>query len=261
VIRLAAIVCMFIAVSAVWSEEPPSRQIRVLTYNIHHGEGVDRKLDLPRIASVITAVKPDLVALQEVDQGVERSKRVDQLVELAKLTKMQGVFGGNFRFQGGDYGNGVLSRWPIQSHRNHKLPSFDDGEPRGVLETEIEVPQAGTLTFLATHFDYRPDDRERLGSVQVINGLKIRPCALLAGDLNAPPESKTLESLSGAGWQVANDKPLATVPVDTPERQIDFVLYRPARRFKTVEVRVLDEAVASDHRAVLAVLEWIPATK
>ena len=48
-------------------------QIRVLSYNIHHGAGVDGKLDLPRIAGVITAVKPDLVALQEVDRNTERA--------------------------------------------------------------------------------------------------------------------------------------------------------------------------------------------
>ena len=57
-------------------------RLRVLSYNIHHGEGVDRKLDLPRIASVIKSVKPDLVALQEVDQGTERTNKIDQAAEL-----------------------------------------------------------------------------------------------------------------------------------------------------------------------------------
>ena len=57
--------------------------IRVLSYNIHHGEGVDGKLDLQRIARVITSVKPDLVALQELDRNTTRTEKVDQPAVLA----------------------------------------------------------------------------------------------------------------------------------------------------------------------------------
>jgi len=103
-------------------------RLRVLSYNIHHGEGVDHKLDLQRIAGVIKSVNPDLVALQEVDKGTQRANRVDQPVELARLTGMKVVFGGNIRYEGGDYGNAVLSRLPIKRHKNHLLPLFDDGE-------------------------------------------------------------------------------------------------------------------------------------
>ena len=68
-------------------------RLRVLTYNIHHAEGIDRKLDVERIASVITSVNPDIVALQEVDQKVARTKGVDQPAELARLTEMNVAFG------------------------------------------------------------------------------------------------------------------------------------------------------------------------
>jgi endonuclease/exonuclease/phosphatase family metal-dependent hydrolase len=236
-------------------------QLRVLSYNIHHGEGVDRKLDLPRIAGVIKSVKPDLVALQEVDQGTERTDKVDQAAQLARLTGLDGVFGGNIRHQGGDYGNAVLSRLPIRRHQNHSLPSFDDGEQRGVLQVEVELPdEHGTLLFLATHLDHRPGDRERLASARAIYALlaesKRRP-AVLAGDLNDVPDSETLGEL-GRAWNRANQKVLPTIPVDQPTRQIDFILFRPAGCWKAVEVRVLDEAVASDHRAILAVLELSP---
>lgn len=106
--------------------------LRVLSYNIHHGEGVDGKLDLDRIARTIQSVEPDLVALQEVDRKVTRTGGIDQPAELARLTKMQVAFGGNIVLQGGDYGNAVLSRWPIRRHENHKLPRFDNGEQRSV---------------------------------------------------------------------------------------------------------------------------------
>ena len=236
-------------------------RLRVLSYNIHHGEGVDRKLDLPRIANVIKSMKPDLVALQEMDRGTERTNKVDQPAELARLTGLNVAFGGNIRHQGGDYGNAVLSRLPIKQHKNHQLPRFDDGEQRGVLEVAVRMrEEGGTLLFLATHLDHRTGDRERVASAKVIIELvadRMSQPAVLAGDLNDVPESKTLREL-GTMWTGANEKVLPTVPVNQPTKQIDFILFRPTERWRVIEVQVLDEAVASDHRAIFAVLELLP---
>src|SRR6202165_2432600 len=55
--------------------------LRVLTYNIHHGEGTDGRFDVPRLAEVIKSVRPDLVALQEVDEGTERARDRKSVVE------------------------------------------------------------------------------------------------------------------------------------------------------------------------------------
>ncbi len=237
--------------------EQPTR-LRVVSYNIHHGEGTDRKLDLPRIAKVITDAQADIVALQEVDQKTERTEQVDQPAELARLTGLNVVFGGNLKFQGGWYGNAVLSRFPV-SMKNHPLPQLREGETRGMIEADIQVPGLPRpLKFLATHFDYRPDEAERIASAELVGKVSQnwgdRP-ALLAGDLNALPDSQTLKILL-QDWQMANDEPQGTFPSDGPTRQIDYILLRPAGGWKVIEFRVLDEAVASDHRGILAVLEW-----
>ncbi len=243
-------------------DSPERLGLRVLTYNIHHAEGVDRKLDLERIAQVINDTRPDIVALQEVDQGVGRTDRVDQPAELARLTKMHVVFGDNIQFGGGKYGNAILSRFPITRHRNHRLPNRDNGEQRGVLVATINVPDWPLpLVFFATHLDHRKDDQERFESAQVINTLAAKHAgqpALLAGDLNDTAGSRTLQELAKT-WTPANDRPLFTVPVKEPSRQIDFILSRSTERWKSIEVKVLPESVASDHRAVLAVLELRPA--
>lgn len=237
-------------------------RLRVLSYNIHHAEGIDRKLDLERIAGVIQSVRPDVVALQEVDQKVQRTQSVDQPAELARLTKMKVVFGANIELQGGHYGNAVLSRFPIARHKNHLLPNLGGSEQRGVIVAEITLPKRKEpLRFFATHLDFRADNRERLASVKKINELvtkKPNQPSLLAGDLNATPDSQTLKNLKPI-WTPANEKPQPTVPVKTPTRQIDFLLFRPANRWKVIEFKVLDEAVASDHRAVFAVLELLPS--
>src|SRR4051812_30930666 len=79
-------------------------EIRVVTYNIHHGEGTDKKFGLERIAKVVMAERPDIVALQEVDQGTKRASGVDQPAEFARLMGMEVVFGRNIPFDGGGYG-------------------------------------------------------------------------------------------------------------------------------------------------------------
>src|SRR6266536_5341306 len=87
--------------------------VRVMTYNIHVGVGMDKKLDLQRIADVINDQRADLVGLQEVDRGVERTEGRDEIAELAKLTSMNYAFAHNLDYQGGQYGVAVLSRVPI----------------------------------------------------------------------------------------------------------------------------------------------------
>lgn len=247
------------AVSTAKADEP--NQLRVLSYNIHHAEGADQKLDLERIANVILSVKPDIVALQEVDQTVTRSSSVDQPTELSRLTKMYVAFGDNIPLQGGHYGNAVLSRFPVASYKNHLLPNIDNGEQRGVIAAEIEVPKLNQpLLLLATHLDHRRDGRERIASATAINqllGESPGQPALLAGDLNDVIGSETLREFDSL-WTRVNAEPLPTIPVTVPERQIDFIMFRPRERWRVVEVKVLDEAVASDHRAILAELEFRP---
>lgn len=257
-IRCISLVAItLLSTNPIHSAEPI--RLRALCYNIHHAEGIDRKLDLNRIAQVILSVDPDIVALQEVDQNVKRTGHVDQPAELAKLTMMNVVFGANIELQGGHYGNAVLSKLPISRHTNHMLPNVNHGEQRGVLIAELMIAEKKQpLTLLATHLDHRPSDQERVQSAKTINELIKQPApALLMGDLNDVVGSDTLMLLDSA-WQRTNRSPLPTVPVGQPRRQIDFILYQPAKRWKVIETRVLDEAVASDHRAIFSILELLP---
>jgi len=257
-LRLAFLLAAFTPVARVAVADDPAR-LRVLTYNIHHGEGLDGKLDLERIARVIESVAPDVVALQEVDRNTSRSGSVDQPKELGRLTGLESLFEGNIKLDGGEYGNAVLTRLPVKRHRNHPLPRFDDGEQRGLLEVEILWPsETDTLRFLATHLDHRKPDGERLASARVIETLlHARPDGptVLAGDLNAQPDSSVLEHFRTTWTSAAAGEGPFTFPADAPTRLIDYVLYNPADRWKVIEHRVLDEPAASDHRPVLVVLE------
>ena len=229
-------------------------QLRVLTYNIHHGEGTDGRLDLPRLARTIASVDPHLVALQEVDLQTERTGGVDQAVELSHLTGMAVAFGANLEFQGGLYGNAVLSRVPIVWHRNHPLPNPTQGEPRGALEVGVARAPGDTVVFISTHFDHQ-GQASRVAAAETVNalfGAGARP-AVLAGDLNATRDNEALSRL-GHCWI---DAGLQVAVRDPQPRQIDHVLYRPQAAWRAVEVRVLADSISSDHQPVLTVLERV----
>ena len=246
------------SILAATAEARNARTLRVLTYNIHHGAGVDGKLDLERIAAVITRSKADIVALQEVDRKTSRTGQVDQARELARLTKMNVQFGPNIKFGGGDYGNAVLSKHRITLWKNHALPNIDNGEQRGVLDVELQT-KSGPVRLLATHLDHRRADEERVASAKLINKLlasQPKVPSLLAGDLNATPDSQPLRILR-QGWALPK-KSFPTTPVGRPTRQIDYVLAAPSERVKIVETTVLPESIASDHRGLLSVVEVLP---
>lgn len=230
--------------------------LRVLSYNIHHGEGTDGKFDLERLAEVIRSARPDLVALQEVDRETERSGGIDQAAVLGELTGLHHTFGQARPYQGGDYGQAILSRFPISDAKVHVLPSKLEVEPRIITETTVDI-EGAKLVFLCTHLQH--DDaamREAQASkiVELFGDTKLP--LILAGDFNAEQDSRPLEILSERLTIATADRSLRTFPATDPSKQIDFILYRPGDRFRTVEAMVIDEKVASDHRPVLALVEW-----
>jgi endonuclease/exonuclease/phosphatase family metal-dependent hydrolase len=243
-----------------------AQPIAVLSYNIHHAEGMDGKIDLQRIAAVIQSVSPDVVALQEVDRETQRSDGTDQAKELERLTGLKMVFGRAIDFEGGQYGNAILSRLPIQGVTNHPLPYTEGREPRAVLAVEVVIPgsSGGPASFvlLATHLDQTREPTDRLASAHAIAKLVAGNPAmptLLAGDLNAAFGSSTMNALAEQ-WQVPGaGQTWPTIPVANPTRQIDFVLFRPADRWKVIEVRALQETMASDHRPILVRLDLLPS--
>src|SRR5690625_2330211 len=110
--------------------------IRVMTFNIRHGRGMDDVVDLQRIAQVIQQHQADVVALNEVDSATERSGGIRQAQYLGEMLNMQAVFGASIPYQGGEYGNAVLSRFPLTLRKLHHLPN-GARENRTLLHTVI----------------------------------------------------------------------------------------------------------------------------
>jgi endonuclease/exonuclease/phosphatase family metal-dependent hydrolase len=234
--------------------------VRVLTYNIHHGEGLDGRFDLPRLAGIIEGAAADLVALQEVDRGTRRASGVDQLAEIGRLTGMSTAFGKAMDYQGGDYGVGVLTRAAIRRVTNRRLPGSPDREPRTALTVDVDPPEWGPLIqFTTTHLDQGRDLMDQVAQASVLSTAWTADTAgILAGDLNTRPDTLTMQILARRWTDTFVEPP--PDPAARPRRRIDYVMVRPAGAWRTIESRYLDAPLASDHQPVLTVLEWTGGT-
>ncbi len=223
--------------------------LRVLTYNIHHGEGTDGRLDIQRVARVLLDLAPDVVALQEVDRKTARIDGEDHLEQLASVTGWQAAFGEAMPFQGGHYGNAILSRFPLTELETHALPFRQGQEPRCALVATV-TPDNGLPPFrvVSTHLSHDVEEVriEQASEIAALLERKADLPVILAGDFNARPRSATMQVFQSNRWvdQVA------------PKSVIDYVLTREADPWERRELFISEDRVTSDHRPVLVDLVW-----
>lgn len=242
--------------------EPARGKIRltVMSYNIHVGIGMDKKLDLARIAEVINRERPDLVGLQEVDRGVERTGRRDQIAELARLTKMEYAFAPNLQFQGGHYGVAVLSRHPITEIDHRRYGHLREAERRGFVRVAVLV--GGRLVnFVTTHLDYQHADNRLYETKQLLAALEaITTPLVVVGDFNDEPDGDSYKAMTekfADGWAESDKgskREGLTYPADKPSKTIDYVFYRRGARTRARGAKVVN-TLASDHLPLVAVVE------
>lgn len=234
--------------------------LRVMTYNIHHGEGMDGIVDLQRIAGVIRGCRPDVVALQEVDRNLPRSGNADQAAELGRLAGMHHRFAKAIAFDGGEYGIAILSKLPIASIHTLMLPNEPEGEQRVMLAAKM-VPEQGlpSFVFADTHLEWQYEvqlaERIRLAQARAIrDDLKDKTPFILAGDMNALPDSETMRIFA----EHMADATAHIGPTHAEDGKIDYILFNENSGWRLVSAEAIQESMASDHMPVLAVLEWEP---
>lgn len=234
--------------------------IDIMTFNILHGATTKGDFNLDHIAQVIKDADPDLVALQEVDYQTNRAKGYDLVTELGWRTKMSPLFGRAMYYDGGEYGEGILSKASILSSRNVALPHSPGSEPRAALEITTVLSSGDTICFVGTHFDHLQNERDRLAQARAVNAAFIsnRHPTILAGDLNAEPDSKTI-ALIEEHWTHSYEGLQAepTYPSHDPKKKIDYIYSYPDRSWQVISTKVIADAVASDHCAYLVRLKLL----
>jgi endonuclease/exonuclease/phosphatase family metal-dependent hydrolase len=230
-----------------------------MTYNIHVGVGMDKKLDLQRIADVIKKEKPDLVGLQEVDRGVRRTEGRDEIVELAGLTGMQYAFAHNLDYQGGQYGVAVLSRFPIRQIDHRKYQNRREAERRGMIRVEVDAGGGKMINFVTTHLDYQFDDGRLFETEQMLKFVEnVKGPLIVVGDFNGEPSGNPYK-LMLAGFEDAWVRGRAkdaglSYPADKPVKRIDYIFTRRVDKIRTKKAWIVN-TLASDHIPVVADLE------
>lgn len=226
------------------------RRFRILAYNIKHGRGNDNRVDLKRTAEVIRRLHPDFVALQEVDQQVQRSGGIDQARELASLTGLpHHAFGAFFDYQGGQYGMAVLSRNPMNEIKNLRLP--DGAEPRTSLVVDVKLDSKKQLKIADVHF-YRTEQERLAQARRLLDFLdgEDRDIAIV-GDFNSKPKSSVLK-LFQTHWKIPDKgRDHFTFRSDRPEVEIDYALLHKESGWSVTGIDVIEEPVVSDHRPLV----------
>jgi len=259
--RIPRIVLLVLLAAAIFWSAPPSaakRTVVVMTYNIHVGVGMDKKLDLQRIANIINAARPDLVGLQEVDRGVKRTEGKDEIAELAALTGMEYAFAPNLDYQGGKYGVAILSRFPIKNTEHRMFENKREAERRGMLRVEVEV-DGKTLHFVTTHLDYQYEDGRLFETEQMLKFLEnVKGPLIVVADLNDEPGGsayKLMRTKFDDAWVSSGKKADGfTYPADKPVKRIDYIFYRRGDRIRA-RSSLWIETLASDHFPVMSGLE------
>lgn len=228
--------------------------LRVMTFNVKScTEGIER------VAAAIRAAQPDVVALQEVDNGTTRAQGLDQARELAALVGMEHVAHiPATRMHGGDYGMALLSRLPIRKLSRHRLPVEDGMEPRIVAHAILDAD--GTeVSLYKTHLSPMPERgalrAEQADLVARLMARDHRP-KILMGDLNDGASSAAVRRLTRNlqdTWAIAGKGRAGTYPLPVVGTfRFDYVL--ASEHFEVRQTFVMP-GDASDHYPVVSDLE------
>ena len=269
--------------------------LSVLTLNLWHDAG-PWPARRERIRSWIDRLAPDLIAFQEV----LRVPWLDQLADLLGERPYHVAFAPASPFwragreaERGELGNAVASRFPIESQESIALPDAGDGETRSALSVRVQAPP-GAVSFTATHLNWKLHhgwvrEQQVVALCDFVHRQRPKDGfpPILAGDLNAEPDSAEIRYVTGlqsiGGWSVAyadawrvaggpgpgitwsNRNPYARAGRE-PDRRIDYVFAGLPRRDGLGQVlacRVVcddeeDGVWPSDHFGVYAELRGQP---
>lgn len=229
-------------------------RLKIMSFNVcRSGELTGYSVE--PFVNLIRQYQPDIIALQELDYKTTRNTGIDFTTKLGAALGMFPVFGRTIYYQGGEYGIGVLSKYPFLSVKTEALPSpAGTKEQRAVLITEIRLPSGHDIRFASTHLDHSTDV---IGSAMAgaLNDLLLKDQmpTIVGGDFNAQPESGTIADVMQPWKRFCNNEP--TSP-DNPTKKIDYLFGYPKEKCRTISYQVITRTGISDHCPIVAEVEF-----
>lgn len=232
--------------------------LEVISYNIHHGANKDEVLKLDQMGTFLKNLNAALVGLQEVDSLCNRSAKTDQMKELAEATGMYSAFARHFSYDGGSYGLGILSTFPLSDVRNDRITSKSvNGQKRSLalLSAIAILPNGNKVRFATVHFALDQPTR-MIQAKEVLDYLKEDDNipVILTGDLNAEPENEAIGLLQSE-FSITDKKLGFTFPVHNASKKIDYIMVSTKNLVSVKESKVFVNEDHSDHLPLWSAVE------
>src|SRR5690625_2764368 len=234
--------------------ESDDAQMRVLSWNLHYGVSDQPRVALDEILETVSAHSPDVVLLQEVSRGWILGGGADMLTWLASGLDMTAAWS---PAADGQFGNVVLSKWPISDIQAQRLPYGAGPQKRSFVSATVAHPLVD-VRVTSTHLQHRSGNADtRLEQVSAlltaVDAQDNGAVTVLAGDFNAEPESLEIQTLTDAGWlstiDAAGNAAQNTHPSDNPVVRIDWMF--SGTGLAVEDSQVLAGFTASDHLPVV----------
>ncbi len=230
--------------------------VRVMSMNIKEG-GQKALYQVKPYADVINEYRPDFVCLQEVDYRTTRNGGKDFLGELAEQTGMFPYFCQSFAYRGGGFGVAVLSKYPFYKARKQVAKISGAREDRATGWVYVMLPGGKRIRVASTHLALESDDITTQNIAQVNASIfedKDTP-TLLIGDFNCTPASGPMD-YARIRWQEIGAGSGFTIPSDKPNRQLDYVMGYPKKKWRAVSYEIVPKPNLSDHCFIVADVEY-----
>ena len=224
--------------------------LKVGSYNIRHGESVN--YDMSRLAADILACDIDVVGLQEVDKNTRRTGNKDLLRELAAACGYEYyAFFAAMDFNGGEYGIGIISKYPIKSTDSKMLTVLDsaDTEPRVVAHAVIDVDGI-EIDFYNTHLSYENKEIRATQLAEIREFMDDSRTAVLVGDFNVANTREIENALTD--YRRANKDDIPTFPEG--REVIDEIVCTTYWSIRSCEI--YDVRGNSDHSLLWATVDY-----
>ena len=226
----------------VWAEHGTDKEYKAITYNIHHGKTKEGKPSIQQMVNSLKEENADFIALQEVDRFSFRSGLNDQINIFAKELGMYSVFEPNINVGVLQYGNGLLSKYPILESGKINLSSSK--EPRSILWAKV-MTEKGNLYITSIHLGLTQKQRANYFNKieEFINEVVGEHPVLIMGDFNTLPNDEQLKQLRTNITGNIYFSEIPTYKHRAKEIQIDYILGKGIQ--EGISYRL--QSYASDH--------------
>lgn len=230
--------------------EVQQASLKVMTYNIHRGINRSNKLDLDGITEVIISSNPDIIALQEVERFSIRTRFRDQIEYIAEKLSMNYAYGKSINILNGQYGNAILSKFPIEEYEVKQLPS--EHENRTLLKTVLNI-YGSRVSVCNTHLGLKKSERDNQ-ITEIMNITADEERLILAGDFNSNVDKlgAVTEKLRDSAEYDKKKYKTPTFESKGITERIDYIFVSEEFRLKGYKVL---ESEASDHNPVISILK------